>query len=149
MTFLPFFEWCEATSLGQAIRDSLWLFPVIEATHLVAFAVLGGTILLVELRVLGMVMRSQPAARLAEDTRPWQRGSLALALATGSLLFLSEPIKLYYSQPFWVKIACLGLAILFQFGLRARFLEARLAALVSLALWSGVAWGGRWIGFSG
>jgi hypothetical protein len=159
MTLLTFFEWCETTLVGQTIRDSLWLFPVIEAIHLVAFAALGGTILLVDLRLLGLLFRSQPVARIAEEARPWQRGSLAVALASGSLLFLSEPMKLYYSEPFRVKIACLALAILFSLTVRPRVTGAderrvgpfrgRLAALVSIALWSGVAWGGRWIGFSG
>ncbi len=159
MTLLPFFQWCEATLVGQTIRHSLWMFPVIEAIHLVAFAVLGGTILLVDLRLLGFLLRSQPVARLAEETWPWQRGSLAVALASGSLLFFSEPMKLYYSEPFRVKIACLVLAILFSLTVRHRVTRAddsrvgpfwgRLTALVSIALWSGVAWGGRWIGFSG
>ncbi len=156
MSALPFFEWCEATLLGQTVRDSLWLFPVIEATHLVAFAVLGGSVLLVNLRLLGLVLRSEPAPRLVEAARPWHRGSLALAVTTGSLLFLSEPMKLYYSDPFWVKIACLALAVVFDFIVLRRVARARsedfrakLTGLVSLALWSGVAWGGRWIGFSG
>lgn len=159
MTLLPFFEWCETTLVGQTIRDSFWLFPVIEALHIVAFAVLGGTVLLVDLRLLGLAFRSQPVARLAEGARPWQRASLALALASGSLLFLSEPMKLYYSDPFWMKITCLVLAILFTFTVRLRVTMADerlvrrfwggLTALVSMALWSGVAWGGRWIGFSG
>lgn len=149
MSLLPFFEWCEATFIGQTVRDSLWLFPVIEAVHLVAFAVLGGTVLLVDLRVLGWVLRSQSPSHLARDAGPWQRASLALALVTGTLLFLSEPIKLYYSNPFWIKITCLTLAIAFQFGVRPRVDAGRLGALVSLVLWGGVAWGGRWIGFSG
>ncbi len=156
MTVLPFFEWCEATFLGQSIRDSLWLFPVIEAVHLVAFAALGGAVLLVNLRLLGLLFRSHPVARLAEAARPWQRGSFALSLATGSLLFLSEPMKLYYSEPFWIKISCLALAVVFDFTVRRPVTRAglsgvsgRLVGLVSLLLWSGVAWGGRWIGFSG
>jgi hypothetical protein len=159
VSLLPFFQWCETTLVGQTIRESLWLFPVIEALHLVAFAVLGGTVLVVDLRLLGFLFRSQPVARLAGNVFPWQRRSLAVALASGVLLFLSESMKLYYSDPFWVKITCLALAIAFQFTVRLRVTMAeegtmrplfrRLAALVSLALWSGVAWGGRWIGFSG
>jgi hypothetical protein len=159
MSLLPIFEWCETTVVGQTIRDSLWLFPVIEALHLVAFAVLGGTVLLVNLRILGAAFPSEPVARLARDARPWQSGSLAVALASGSLLFLSEPRKLYYSGPFWVKMTCLVLAILFTFTVHRKLTMAderrvgpfwrRLAALVSIALWGGVAWGGRWIGFSG
>ena len=82
----------------------------------------------------------------------------ALALATGSLLFLSEPMKLYYSFPFWVKIGCLVPAILLSFAVRRKLtkdegraprLGERLAAIVSIVLWAGVAWGGRWIGFTG
>jgi hypothetical protein len=159
MTLLPFFEWCEATVVGRTVRDSLWMFPAIESLHLVAFAVLGGTVLLVNLRLLGFVLGSQSAARLAENVRPWRNRSLALALSSGILLFLSEPIKLYYSQPFWVKIESLALALVFDVTVRQRVaadderragpLERRLAAAVSIALWGGVAWGGRWIGFSG
>jgi hypothetical protein len=156
MTALPFFEWCEATLAGQTIRESLWLFPVIEAVHLVAFATLGGAVLFLDLRLLGWLFHSQPVARLAEAVGPWQRGSLALAVATGSLLFLSEPMKLYHSEPFWIKISCLALVVVFDFTVRSRAtrgnasgLGARLVGLISLVLWSGVAWGGRWIGFSG
>jgi hypothetical protein len=145
--------------VGAAIRDSLWLFPVIEALHLVAFAALGGALLLVDLRLLGLAFRSQPVARLARDAWPWLVGSVALALASGTLLFLSESVKLYHSEPFWVKVSCLGPALLFTFTVRRRVtladearvgpVRGRLAAAASLALWGGVAWGGRWIGFSG
>ena len=119
-------------------------------------AALGGVVLLLNLRLLGCVLRSRPIEELASAAAPWQRRSLALALATGSLLFLSEPMKLYYSEPFWIKISCLALVVAFDFTVRRRAtrasaggFSARLAGLVSLALWSGVAWGGRWIGFSG
>jgi len=156
MTALPFFQWCEATFVGQTIRESLWLFPVIEAVHLVAFATLGGAVLFLDLRLLGLLFRSQPVSQLAEAVAPWQRGSLALAIATGSLLFLSEPMKLYYSEPFWIKISCLALVVAFDFTIRSRATRGiasgaatQLAGGISLLLWSGVAWGGRWIGFSG
>jgi hypothetical protein len=156
MTLLPLFEWLEATVVGQTIQSSLFLFPLIESFHLLAFAVLGGTVLLVDLRLLGIAFRSEPALRLVEAARPFRRGALFAALATGSLLMVSEPIKLYYSEPFWVKIICLGLALAFDFLVRRPIvrvggegLPARFGGLVSLALWSAVAWGGRWIGFSG
>lgn len=133
------------------------MFPVIEAVHLVAFAALGGTVLLVDLRLLGLAFRSQPVARLATDAWPWMNASLATAIATGTLLFVSEPLKLYYNDPFWIKITCLGLALVFTFTVRRSVVLAgeervgpfwgKLVGAVSLALWSGVAWGGRWIGF--
>lgn len=158
-SLLPLFEWFDATALGVAIRNSLWLFPVIEALHLVAFAVLGGTVLLVDLRLLGLLFRGQPVNRVASETRRWHFLSLGAALLTGSLLFVSEPLKLYYNDPFWIKITCLPLAMLFTYVVRDRVTRAdeeamgwlwpKLAGAVSLALWSGVAWGGRWIGFWG
>ena len=156
---LPFFEWCEQTQIGNAIRNSLWLFPVIEAFHLVAFAIIGGTILLVDVRLLGGDERWSPVSELARGVQPWLVGGLAVMIPSGILLFLAESIKCYYSFPFWVKMWCLLLALTFTFTLRRRVVNAAPAELglfwrksagaISLVLWSGVAWGGRWIGFSG
>ena len=158
MTWLPFFQWCEDTALGTAIRGSQWLFPVIESCHLVAFAVLGGAVLMVDLRLMGSGLRRHPAGELAREAQPWLIGSLAVMLTTGTLLFFSEAVKCYYSNPFWVKMTSLLLAIVFTFTVRRRVLRASPesvgrwsipVALISLVLWGGVAWGGRWIGFSG
>jgi hypothetical protein len=159
MNLLPVFEWLEATFLGNMVRQSLWLFPVIEAFHLVAFAVLGGTVLITDMRLLGLALRSQPTAQIAREARPWLLGSLVVMIVSGVLLFLSEAIKCYYSFPFRVKIICLVLAIVFTWTLHRRIvatddatigpIKGRVAAVISLALWGAVAWGGRWIGFSG
>jgi uncharacterized membrane protein YhdT len=159
VNFLPLFQWFEASSIGNVIRTSLWLFPVIEAFHLVAFAILGGTVLITDLRLLGVAMRSQPTREVEREARPWLLGSLVVILITGVMLFLSEAVKCYYSFPFKVKITCLVLAILYTVTLHRRVaaaddssigpIKGRVAALVSLALWGAVAWGGRWIGFSG
>src|SRR5215212_10707 len=154
---LPFFEWCEASLIGQTIRESLWLFPVIEAVHLLGLAVIGGTVLLVDLRLLGWGLR-QPIREIAQDARPWFLASLMVMLITGISLFLSESVKCYYSQAFWVKITCLPLAIAFTLTIKARLVRrhdddirpvvGKVIALVSLALWFAVGAGGRWIGFS-
>ncbi len=159
MSLLPFFQWCEATSIGTAIRSSTWAFAVIESGHLLALATIGGAVLLVDLRMLGLGLRRQTIPDLARDAQPWLIGSLLVMLTTGVALFLSEPTKCYYSTPFWVKMTCLFLAIVFTFtvrrrvtmaeGTRVRPLWYKLVALVSLTLWFGVGAGGRWIGFSG
>lgn len=158
MSLLPLFEWCENVGVGQAIRVSDWLFPVIEGFHLLGLCVIGGAILLVDMRLLGLGLRRQPISELARDTRPFLLGSLAVMLVTGLLLFSSEAVKCYYSFAFWFKMTSLALAIIFTFTVRQRVtltdgarispIKARIVALVSLALWSGVGWGGRWIGFS-
>jgi hypothetical protein len=156
---LPVFEWLEATAIGNAIRDSLWLFPVIESIHLVALAVIGGALLIVDLRLFGVGLRSQPVRQLAEDAQPWLIGSLLVMVATGVPLFLSEAIKCYYSTPFWWKITALPIAILFTFTVRRKAVltdqtevkpwRHKLVGLASLGLWFTVAAAGRWIGFSG
>ena len=157
MSLLPFFEWCEATAVGEAIRNSLWLFPVIESVHLLALALIGGAVLVVDLRLLGLGLRRQPVAQIARDAQPWLIGSLAMMLITGILLFLSESIKCYYSPPFWYKMTFLPLAILFALTVRRKVAAAderrvgplwgKLVALVSLGLWFGVGFSGRWIAF--
>jgi hypothetical protein len=142
--------------VGTAIRNSQWLFPVIEAFHLLAFASIGGAILLVDLRLLGLALRHEPPGELSRDAQPWLLGGLAVMVTTGTLLFLSESVKCYYSNPFWVKMTALLLAIIFTFTVRRTVAAAgeaafrgRVVAVISIALWGTVAWGGRWIGFSG
>lgn len=158
MPVLSFFTWCENTWLGEAIRDSRWLFPAIESVHLLALAVIGGAVLVMNLRLLGLGIRRQAAAQLWRDTWPWLMGSLTVMLVTGMMLFTSEAIKLYYHEAFWVKMSSLLLAMIFTFTVMRKVALAdpvrlgpvwgRAAALVSLLLWSTVGVCGRWIGFS-
>jgi len=155
---LPFFQWAEATTIGEVIRDSSWAFSVIESFHLLALSVIGGAVLIVDLRLLGLGLRRQPIADVARDARPWLVGSLIVMLATGVGLFLSEPMKCYASTAFAVKMTCLAIALVFTFTVRMKVTLAdegrvrpawlKLVALVSLALWFGVGASGRWIGFS-
>jgi hypothetical protein len=155
---LPLFEWCEASWLGNAIRQSSWLFPVIEAVHLLALSVMGGALLLLDLRLLGLGLRHQPIAQLARSTRPWVIGSLVVMVLTGGALFSSEAIKCYYNTSFWIKISTLPFAMLFTFTIRERLARksgmdanttTRTVAFASIVLWFVVAAAGRWIGFSG
>lgn len=158
MSVLTFFTWCENTSLGEAIRASHWLFPVIECFHLLGLAVIGGAVLVVNLRLLGFGIERQPVAQLWRDTRPWLLGSLMVMLTSGTLLFTSEATKLYYHGAFWLKMSSLLLSILFTFIVvrkvaladprRVTPFWSRAVALISILFWSGVGIGGRWIGFS-
>jgi hypothetical protein len=153
---LPYFEALEAGPIGDAIRTSTWLFPFIEAFHLVGLAVIGGAVLLVDFRLLGLGLKRQPVNELARDAQPWLIGGLLFMIASGVLLFLAESIKCYYSFAFWTKMTALTLAVLFTFTIRrsvtndavADALRMRIVGAVSILLWSTVGWGGRWIGFS-
>ena len=168
----PFFRWCESTAIGQAVAQSVWAFPILEAVHLIGLCMLGGALLVVDLRLLGVGLTSQPVARLARYARPWLIGSVILMIATGIPLFLSEAIKAYYNTSFWVKMCTLPVALAFTFGVRERVARreadpddpgetpddansfddagrtGRIVGAVSLALWFTVAAAGRWIGFS-
>jgi hypothetical protein len=158
VSVLSLFTWCENTSLGEAIRASHWLFPVIECFHLLGLAVIGGAVLIVNLRLLGFGIERQPVAQLWRDTRPWLLGSLMVMLTSGALLFTSEATKLYYHGAFWMKMSSLLLSILFTFIVvrkvaladprRVTPFRSRAVALISIVFWSGVGIGGRWIGFS-
>ena len=158
MSLLTFFQWCEQSGIGDHIRRSSWLFPLIEAIHLLGLGVIGGAVLVIDLRLLGLGLRRQSAAELTREAQPWLVGSLFLMIITGGLLFLSEAIKCYYHGAFWFKMSCLLLAILFTFTIQRKVIladEARLSplsykvvAVISVMLWSGVGIGGRWIGFS-
>jgi len=159
MSLLAFFQWCYQTQIGEAIRNSTWLFPVIESFHLLGLGLTAGAVLVVDLRLLGVGLSKQPAAQLWAAVQPWLLGSMALMFLSGIPLFLSESIKCYYSAAFWVKMTSLFLVLLLTFTFRRhamrtglvsdRPLLGRFTALVSLGLWFGVAWGGRWIGFGG
>jgi hypothetical protein len=157
MTLFEVFDRLELTPVGAAIRDSTWLFPVIESGHLLGLAVLGGAVLVVDLRLLGVGLRTRLPAYVLEQARPWLLGAVTVMLASGIPLFLSEAVKCYFSPAFWVKMGALALALLFTFVVRNRLIRARPSlppwqargtAACSMALWLTVAAAGRWIGFS-
>ena len=155
MDLYDLFDLLQHTAVGVGIRRSSWLFPVIEAVHLVAFALLGGALLILDLRLLGLGLTAQAPSAVERQTRPWFIAGFAGMVATGTLLFLSEAIKLYGKDAFWLKLTALALALAFTFTLRnpaARRdiggIGAKAVALVSMALWLTVAAAGRWIGFS-
>ncbi|HEY3741266.1 MAG TPA: DUF6644 family protein [Bryobacteraceae bacterium] len=155
---LQFFTWCESSGLGNAIRESKWLFPVIECFHLLGLSVIGGAVIIVNLRLFGLGVSTQPVAQLWREALPYLRWSLLVMIVSGLLLFTSEATKLYYHGAFWMKMGSLLLAIVFTFTVQRKVAlkdEARvgpvwgkLVAIVSLILWTGVGVGGRWIGFS-
>jgi hypothetical protein len=157
MSLLPFFQWCDQTAIGAAIRDSVWLFPFIESFHLLALALLGGAVLVVDLHLLGFGLRRQPVRELATELHPWMLTGLAVMIVSGVLMFLSEALKCYESPPFQLKMLFLFLALLFTFTVRRRVtladdtprrpFRSALVALVSLTLWTGVGLMGRGIGF--
>ncbi|PYS06535.1 MAG: hypothetical protein DMG17_32270 [Acidobacteria bacterium] len=139
------------------MRSSPWIFPVIASIHLMGLALIGGAVLLVDLRLLGLGMRNQPLPQIARYAERWFVVSLAILLPTGILQFMCfAATKYYYLTAFWVKMAALFLALVFTFAVRRKLvmaaetpmspLQSKLVATVSLALWGTVAIAGRVIG---
>jgi hypothetical protein len=146
-SFLPFFEWCGNTWLGTTVRDTVWAFPVIETFHLLALAVVLGTVLIVNLRVLGLGARFGAVSPMARELEPWLLTSLAISLVSGVLLFVSEPMKCYESISFPIKIALIAVAIPCHFKIQRKWatsereqasFNSKLAAGATLALWTGI-----------
>jgi hypothetical protein len=155
-TLLPFFEWCDGTAVGQTIRDSRVLFPLIECVHLLALTVLLGTVIVLNLRLVGAGLRSQPLAMAGRSLGPLTSWSLLAMVVTGSLLFCSEALKCYASPPFLFKMVVLLLAIVYHWTVFRPAVNAPVepgrwrgigTAMISMILWLGVAVAGRAIGF--
>jgi hypothetical protein len=143
-SFLPFFEWCGNTWLGTRVRDTVWAFPVIETFHLLALAVLLGTVLIVNLRVFGLGARDASGPRTARELEPWMLVSLAVLILSGIPMFLSEPMKCYESVSFPIKIGLLLVAILWHFTIQRKW-QGKLTAGLSILLWAGIGVAGKGI----
>lgn len=144
----------EASALGQTIRESTWLFPAIESTHLLALALLGGSILIMSLSILGWGL-STPVAELYKSAHRYLNTAVVALLVTGVLLGISEPVKLYGREAFWVKMIALAMALVITYCAfnplvrrGASGLRLRGVTVVTIAAWLVVAMAGRWIGFS-
>jgi hypothetical protein len=152
------FQWIEHSWLGTSVNGSLWAFAAFEAGHLLALAVIGGAVLVVDLRTLGWVFPRQRVSEVAREARPWLVGSVIAMFITGIPLLSSLAFsKYYFNEAFRLKMYFLAAALIFTFAIRQRLAfgdEARansrlakMAAVVSVLLWAGVGIMGRGIGF--
>ena len=156
MDWFAVFDALEQTWLAMAIKESLWYFPAIEAVHLLGLALLGGAILVVDLRMLGVGLRGQTIHEVAAAAHKWLLLAIGVMLATGIPLFLSEAVKCYFNTSFWVKMVALVIGLVFTFTIRKRIassgsastLTYKLVGAFSIVVWFVVAAAGRWIGFS-
>ncbi|HYS23981.1 MAG TPA: DUF6644 family protein [Vicinamibacterales bacterium] len=157
MSVLEFCRWLQYSAPLVAMRASPWVFPVIATIHLMGLALIGGAVLVVDLRLLGWGLQAQPVAALAHDAERWLWRGLLVMVSTGILLFMCFATKYYWLTFFWVKMAALILVVAFTVSVRRRVAMAgdadtsparcKLVALVSISLWTIVALGGRYIGF--
>ena len=161
MSLLSICQWIQQTSTSTGIRESQWVFPAIEATHLLSLAVSVGMIVFVDLRLIGKTLARQPVSAVIEQLQPWALRGFALMFLTGGLLFWSEPLRCYHSVFFqgkFVLLALLGInALVFHRGIYRSVaawdkapdlpFRAKFAGYVSLTLWTSVILLGRGIAY--
>jgi hypothetical protein len=153
---LNFFQWLNDLAVSQAINQSVWVFAVIQAFHLVALAVLAGAILIVDLRLMGGGLTARPVAEVARDAQPWFIAGFLAMTVTGIPQLMANALRQYYSDFFWLKMVFLALALIFTFTLRRKVTQAdeisvspwraKTVGIVSILLWLGVAVPARLIG---
>ncbi|RKQ72490.1 hypothetical protein [Oceanibaculum indicum] len=153
-------HWLQDGAIGRAMRESLWLFPAVEIVHILGFALLIGTIIALDLRILGWGKALLPVDRLAALTLPLSIAGFVLALPSGLILLTTEAVHVGQNPAFLAKMGLILLA-----GLNALLLHrgawrtvavwppdappqaAKGAAIASLALWLCVLTAGRMIAY--
>ena len=153
--------WLQELSFPTDIRESGWLFPTIETVHVFALVLVVGSIMTVDLRLLGITNRDRPFSHLAAEMLPWTWVAFAIAATAGLLMFSSKALIYYGNIPFRLKMLCLvlaGINMLVFHGIGTRHLEkwdagkppkaAKIAGAASLLLWTAIVASGRWIGFT-
>lgn len=154
---LALFRWCENSAIGVAVRNSPWMFPAVEAGHLLALAVFGAAVLIVDLRLWNLGLRRRSVAEVGKSAQPLLVGSLVVMIITGYMLFAAQALRYYYNAAFWFKMIALIFALIFTFTVRRQVVMAdearvgrlwgRLVAVTSVALWSGVGIASKAIAF--
>jgi hypothetical protein len=153
-TLLPAFEWLQHTYVAETIRHSAALIALLEIVHLIGLTLLIGTILMVDLSLLGLGIGRQPVSRIAGELNLFTAMGLGIMLVSGPLILCSEAVRCYKAPAFWVKMALLAIAVVFHFTIHRRATlaepplprpDARIVAGISLALWFGVALAGKGI----
>jgi hypothetical protein len=162
VTLTAFAEAMRDSAISEWMRGSLIALPVIEAVHVMAVATVFGTILIVDLRLMGLADTSRPFTRVFREILRWTWLGFAVAVPTGILLFLPNAHTYVVNTAFKLKLLALVAAginmAVFEFTVLKRVSEwdtmvpvpraARLAGMTSILIWTSVIVFGRWIGFT-
>jgi hypothetical protein len=162
MSLLEMCEWLENTQIGTGIRESLWVFPIIESTHVLALAVSVGAILWFDLRTLGVNMRGYSISRVYRQVQPLMMVGFFFMFLTGILLFWAHAVQSYNNVFFRFKLAAMIMAGInaayYHFKTQRGIAEwdkspvpprsVRVAGLLSLIFWAGVVASGRLMAYT-
>ena len=154
-------EWLQSLPWAVFIHKTPWAFTTIEVVHVFAVSMVLGTIVLVDLRLLGLASTKRPFAEFSRQVLPFTWVAFVVTVIAGSLLFISKPAEYFANWVFWVKMLLIVLAginmMIFEFKTVRSVKEwnigstprpARLAAGISIACWVLVVFFGRLIAFT-
>ncbi|MEO8098961.1 MAG: DUF6644 family protein [Acidobacteriota bacterium] len=161
-SILEFCQWLQDLGWTTALRESQYMFPILEGTHLLGLAFILGPVLMLDLRLAGIAWRDTPVSKIANTFVPYSIAGAILMFVTGILLFCSEPIRCYNSGWFRVKVVLLIVAganaLYFHMktqstwaqwdNLRMPPPQARMAGILSMVFWAGVVFAGRWTAYT-
>ena len=161
MDLITLCHWLENTPIARAVRESIWMFDIIETIHTLGIVLVAGTIMLVDLRLFGLGLRRETVSEVVSRIVPWTLAGFCLMFLTGALLFSAEAVRLYASPAFRIKLVLLVLAGLNAFIFHITVyrdaakwndaavtpVRARVAASVSLLCWIGIIAAGRAIAY--
>ena len=158
MDLLPFFEWLDTSFLSTLSKAYGGVFAVVQMFHLGAMALMGGMVIVSDLRLLGVVLKDVPSEIVVANTNRWFTAALLTMIVSGIFMSSAVAIKLYYNEMFWAKMISLAIGIVFVYLIRRPMLKGdhseigpwtmRATAVASIVVWFTVAASGRWIGFS-
>jgi hypothetical protein len=136
------------------LNNNDWAFPLTEIIHIAGFAFSMGTIVIVDLRLLGLALPKQSPAQLLKDTAPWTLLGIAIMLISGPVIFSSDPDMYLANSMFLYKMGALLTAIVYNYTIHRKValsdpspLLGKLVGGVSLLLWISVVFGGLFIAF--
>jgi hypothetical protein len=156
------FEWVDTFPSSTTIRESVVWFPTLLTIHVVSMCLFAGLIIMMDLRLLGVGNMRTPFSTVQKRLFPWQAAGITINAITGLALVYGQPMRYYANVFFWIKAMMMGLAGINAMAFHFSTYEsvavwdsktllpfgAKLAAVVSLALWAAVIVCGRLIAYN-
>jgi len=161
MHLVDLFQWLNESAVSVWLREGEWQFPIIETIHILGLGLSVGTILWVDLRLMGFVTKQHRISEIVEPLEPWAIAGFVVMFASGLLLFLAEPMKCFTTLSFQLKAVMLVLTGLNVWYFHAKVYpsvaewddaavapwRAKMVGVVSMFLWFGIIIAGRWTAY--
>jgi len=163
MWLANFLQWLHDTHFSTTMREAVWAEPIVETIHVLTLTLFLGFAVLLDLRLLGVTLRSRPMSQVLRQLNPYLFLGFAIMVITGVLLFCGDPVSFYNAWYFFkAKMIFLVLAglnvMIFNATIGRRVAEwdtaprtpaaAKAAAVVSIVLWVAIVAAGRAIAYA-